>query len=68
MFFSFLQIPGCIYNLFLLEILSFRNNKLSDIDVNANTFKQLRKLATLDLSNNDLHFIPPELGTMKQLK
>ncbi|KAJ9601653.1 hypothetical protein L9F63_000186 [Diploptera punctata] len=62
----FSEIPECVYKLVSLEILIARDNRLTSVNING--FTQLRRLATLDLANNDISHIPPELGNLTQLK
>lgn len=63
---QFSNIPSCVYNLDNLEILLVADNKLKKIDVD--NLKFLKRLATLDLSNNNIDQVPPELGNMKQIR
>ncbi|XP_015589721.1 leucine-rich repeat-containing protein 40 isoform X1 [Cephus cinctus] len=62
----FTKLPDCIYDIERLEILTVGNNQLSLIDVSS--LSKLRRLATLDLSNNNIVFVPPELGNLKNLR
>ncbi|XP_066994565.2 leucine-rich repeat-containing protein 40 isoform X2 [Anabrus simplex] len=62
----FLKMPSCIFEMAGLEILSARDNQMEDIPVDG--LKNLRRLAVLDLSNNSISHVPPELGTMLQLR
>ena len=62
----FSEIPDCVYKLPSLEILIARDNRLTSVNVSG--LSQLRGLATLDLANNDINHIPPELGNMTQLR
>lgn len=63
---SFLDLPWCVYELKGLEILLANDNKLTAINVDG--FKKLTNLAVLDLSNNSINHVPPELGLLKQLR
>ncbi|XP_044755833.1 leucine-rich repeat-containing protein 40-like [Coccinella septempunctata] len=63
---GFLDLPNCVYELKGLEILLANDNKLSAINVEG--FKKLTNLAVLDLSNNSINHVPPELGLLKQLR
>lgn len=65
--YSFSKIPESIYELCSLEILNLRNNQLTEILVDEDTLKKLKRLATLDLANNNIQSIPLQLGTMKQI-
>lgn len=49
-----------------LEILQACDNQIAQIDMNG--LSQLKYLATLDLANNNINFVPPHLGNMKQLR
>ncbi|XP_046614676.1 leucine-rich repeat-containing protein 40-like isoform X1 [Neodiprion virginianus] len=62
----FVDIPECIYDVPGLEILIANNNKIEKIDVMH--LSKLKRLANLDLSNNNIGNVPPELGNLKQLK
>ncbi|GJQ71783.1 hypothetical protein Trydic_g11476 [Trypoxylus dichotomus] len=62
----FSHLPPCIYDLVHLEILLASDNQISEIDIKG--LQQLQRLATLDLSNNSISSVPPELGNMKQLR
>ncbi len=42
------------------------DNRITDIDVDH--LKKLTKLAVLDLANNDIGLVPPELGNLTQLR
>jgi Leucine-rich repeat (LRR) protein len=55
-----------VYKLPGLEILIARDNRLTAIDMAG--LSQLRRLATLDLANNNISHVPPELGNMTQLR
>lgn len=59
--------PKCIYKLLHLEILIACDNKIEEIDVSEDGLMALKRLATLDLSNNNLNYIPPLLGNMTNL-
>uniref|UniRef100_A0A0B7A1Q6 Leucine-rich repeat-containing protein 40 n=1 Tax=Arion vulgaris TaxID=1028688 RepID=A0A0B7A1Q6_9EUPU len=62
----FVHIPPVVYSLNNLEILFAHDNHVTEIDVQG--FFKLTKLATLDLQNNDISQIPPELGNCVWLK
>lgn len=49
-----------------LEILLASGNKITSVKVDG--LQRLKRLATLDLSNNNIAQVPPELGNMKQLR
>lgn len=65
-FYRFEELPECIFELSNLEILTANDNKMSSI--NANALCKLKSLVNLDLSNNNIGYVPPELGNMKSLK
>ncbi|KAK3612678.1 hypothetical protein CHS0354_042204 [Potamilus streckersoni] len=59
-------IPAVVYELHKLEILFVNDNKIDTI--NASGLQSLRVLGTLDLQNNNITQVPPELGKCTQLK
>ncbi|KAF5300572.1 hypothetical protein FQA39_LY11118 [Lamprigera yunnana] len=63
---KFQSIPECIYELKGLEVLNATDNMISEIDVS--NLKKLKRLATLALTNNNINFVPPELGTLTHLR
>ncbi|XP_053645122.1 leucine-rich repeat-containing protein 40 isoform X1 [Cherax quadricarinatus] len=62
----FEQLPACIYEMAQLEILCAADNQINIIYVEG--LSKLKRLATLDLHNNNIDFIPPPLGNMTQLR
>ncbi len=56
------MIPEVVYRLSHLEILQASNNKIASLDVAR--LVQLTALILLDLANNELTTIPPEIGKM----
>ncbi|GFN77100.1 LINE-1 retrotransposable element orf2 protein [Plakobranchus ocellatus] len=62
----FKQLPAVLYSVTKLEILFANDNQISELDVTG--LSKLEKLATLDLQNNDIAQIPPELGNCHWLK
>lgn len=62
----FTAIPSCVYELETLEILLVSDNQIAKID--AAGLKRLKRLATLDFSNNNIDSVPFELGNVKQLR
>ncbi|XP_056639676.1 leucine-rich repeat-containing protein 40-like isoform X2 [Diorhabda sublineata] len=62
----FIKIPNCIFHMIGLEILLMNDNSIEDIPIE--DLKLLKRIATLNLSNNNINFVPPELGNMTQLK
>lgn len=63
----FQTFPKCIYELIHLEIILACDNKIEDIDASESGLAKLKRLATLDLSNNNLKSVPPILGNMTQI-
>lgn len=66
MFDRFTTLPSSLYEMKKLEIIFADNNKITTID--AAGFKNLPMLATLDLQNNNIDQVPPELGNCTQIK
>ncbi|XP_005105166.1 leucine-rich repeat-containing protein 40 [Aplysia californica] len=62
----FKSIPESVYSLKSLEILFINDNQVNSLDVSK--LSTLSCLATLDLQNNDLTQVPPELGNCTGLK
>ncbi|XP_044260698.1 leucine-rich repeat-containing protein 40-like isoform X2 [Tribolium madens] len=62
----FNHIPDCVYGMVGLEILLACDNKITDVNVDG--LKNLKRIATLDLTNNNIGHIPPELGNITQLR
>lgn len=62
----FTEIPPVLYPLKKLEILFLNDNKINDID--AVGLQQMPVLATLDLQNNNISQVPPELGNCVSLR
>ena len=60
------EIPIVLYGLPKLEIILASDNQISTID--AQGLIDTLQLGTLDLQNNDLMQIPPELGKCTQLR
>nr|CAD7455508.1 unnamed protein product [Timema tahoe] len=63
---KFQDIPECVYDLKGLEILAMRGNKLSTISVAG--LARLKRLAVLDLADNNISQVPPQLGNLTQLR
>jgi Leucine-rich repeat (LRR) protein len=63
----FMTFPSCVYELIHLEIILACDNKIEEIDATEKGLGGLKRLATLDLSNNNLKMVPPVLGNMTQL-
>lgn len=62
----FSSIPDVVYELKKLENVFADSNKIVQID--AAGFQSLPVLATLDLQNNNIDQVPPELGNCTQIK
>lgn len=60
------MIPTCVYDMEGLEILLARDNKVNRLDVTG--LSKLKRLAVLDFSNNNIDFVPPELGNLTNLR
>ncbi|XP_022814755.1 leucine-rich repeat-containing protein 40-like [Spodoptera litura] len=65
---KFTKIPRCVYELDNLEILLAAENKIDEINVSSDALARLNKLAVLDLSNNNIFTVPPELGHFTHLR
>ena len=62
----FTTLPSVLYEMKKLEIIFADTNKITTID--ATGLKGLPVLATVDLQNNNIEQVPPELGTCSQIK
>nr|XP_022313599.1 leucine-rich repeat-containing protein 40-like isoform X2 [Crassostrea virginica] len=62
----FTTLPSVLYEMKKLEIIFADTNKITTID--ATGLKGLPVLATVDLQNNNIEQVPPELGTCTQIK
>ncbi|NXT53308.1 LRC40 protein, partial [Pluvianellus socialis] len=58
--------PGVLYRILALETVLLSNNQVGAID--PLQLKKMDKLGTLDLQNNDLLQVPPELGNCETLR
>lgn len=65
---KFSKIPRCVYEMENLEILLAAENQIEEINVSSDALAKLRKLAILDLSNNSIMTVPPELGNFTHLR
>uniref|UniRef100_A0A2A4K533 Disease resistance R13L4/SHOC-2-like LRR domain-containing protein n=1 Tax=Heliothis virescens TaxID=7102 RepID=A0A2A4K533_HELVI len=65
---KFTKIPRCVYELENLEILLAAENKIDEINVSSDALAKLKKLAVLDLTNNSILTVPPELGNFTHLR
>ncbi|TWW57394.1 Leucine-rich repeat-containing protein 40 [Takifugu flavidus] len=62
----FKSFPGVLYQIVSLETILLGNNQVDGVD--PSHLMKLSHLSTLDLSNNDLLKIPPELGLCTSLR
>lgn len=60
------QMPVVVYQLSKLEVLLASDNHIQTVDSHA--LQQLSRLSSLDLQNNDVAHVPPELGLCTQLR
>lgn len=58
--------PAVLYGLQSLETILLGNNQVNSVD--ASLLQKMVHLSTLDLSNNDLLHVPPELGLCSSLR
>jgi len=65
-FLRFTELPEAIYDIISLESLIANDNLIMKIDVSS--LEKLKNLAILNLSNNNIAHIPPELGNLKNLR
>ncbi|KPI96791.1 Leucine-rich repeat-containing protein 40 [Papilio xuthus] len=65
---KFTKIPRCVYDMDNLEILLAGENKITEINVSSDALAKLKKLAVLDLTNNSIITVPPELGNFTNLR
>uniref|UniRef100_A0A182FGB9 Disease resistance R13L4/SHOC-2-like LRR domain-containing protein n=1 Tax=Anopheles albimanus TaxID=7167 RepID=A0A182FGB9_ANOAL len=57
----------CVYELKGLEILLASGNRIEEIDATETGLGALKRLATLDLANNNIKHVPPVLGMLKNI-
>ncbi|XP_023696226.2 leucine-rich repeat-containing protein 40 [Paramormyrops kingsleyae] len=62
----FKDFPEVLYRLHTLETILISNNQVGSID--PIKLKDLERLSTLDLQNNDILHVPPELGNCTSLR
>ncbi|XP_050673868.1 leucine-rich repeat-containing protein 40-like isoform X2 [Leptidea sinapis] len=62
------KIPRCVYELESLEILLAAENQVTEINVSSDALANLKNLAVLDLTNNSIISVPPELGNFTHLR
>ncbi|XP_058053974.1 leucine-rich repeat-containing protein 40 [Anopheles bellator] len=60
-------LSSCVYELKGLEILLASGNRIEEIDASETGLGALKRLATLDLANNNIKHVPPILGTLKNI-
>jgi len=65
-FYRFTELPEAIYDVVSLESLIANDNLIAKIDVPL--LEKLKRLAVLNLTNNNISYIPPELGNLKNLR
>lgn len=65
-FYRFTDIPEAIYDVVSLESLIANDNVIATIDVSS--LEKLKRLAILNLTNNNIAHVPPELGNLKNLR
>nr|XP_054764681.1 leucine-rich repeat-containing protein 40-like [Lytechinus pictus] len=62
----FTKIPDVVFTWSNLENLLANGNQIGEIDLTG--LKRLTKISSLDLQNNDIGEVPPELGTVTSLR
>ncbi|XP_011689782.1 PREDICTED: leucine-rich repeat-containing protein 40-like [Wasmannia auropunctata] len=62
----FTELPEAIYDVACLECLIANDNQIRKIDVPL--LEKLKRLAVLNLTNNNIAHVPPELGNLKHLR
>ncbi|XP_015176087.1 PREDICTED: leucine-rich repeat-containing protein 40-like [Polistes dominula] len=62
----FTELPEHIYEISSLETLVINDNMVTNIDVPS--LKKLKKLAVLNLANNNIDNVPAELGTLTNIR
>jgi len=65
-FLRFTELPKAIYDIVSLESLIANDNLITKIDVPS--LEKLKNLAILNLANNNITHVPPELGNLKNLR
>lgn len=62
----FRNLPSVLYSLKTLEIILASGNQIQAVEVNS--LLPMSSLSTLDLQNNDIAQVPPQLGNVTQLR
>ncbi|XP_014470905.1 PREDICTED: leucine-rich repeat-containing protein 40-like [Dinoponera quadriceps] len=62
----FTKLPEAIYDVVSLEGLTANDNLIGEIDMPS--LGKLKRLAILNLANNNIAHVPPELGNLKNLR
>ncbi|KAK2143594.1 hypothetical protein LSH36_827g00044 [Paralvinella palmiformis] len=62
----FQELPKVVYNMSSLEILLASDNQIQDVDPDG--VRGLSRLSSLNLQNNEIMHVPPELGLCTQLR
>ncbi|XP_071952369.1 leucine-rich repeat-containing protein 40-like [Antedon mediterranea] len=62
----FKDLPDVVYTWSKLEVILVSENKITSIDVAS--LRKLPKLSSLDMTNNDIGEVPPELGLVESLR
>lgn len=65
--FRFEYLPHCVYELDGLEVLLAPNNRIKGVDATDAGLARLKRLATLDLRNNNIEQVPPILGKLHNI-
>ena len=60
------QVPSCLYGCAKLETLIASDNRITEINVDG--LKKLTRLTILDLGNNNIGSVPPELGLLTTIR
>lgn len=62
----FTELPEDIYEISTLETLEANDNLIANIDVSL--LKKLKRLAILNLANNNIDNVPAELGNLTNIR
>ncbi len=63
---SFSKVPSIVYSLQSLQSFAIADNQVCEIDAEA--LRQMPNLNSLDMQNNEIKRVPPELGLCEQIK